>query len=308
LNALFGKLKKIFQEVVNKVQDAILYRELSEKEIENYTNELFMKLLEADVAYEVAEKIVDDMRKRLETLKIRRGEDAQKFVEDHVQQSILTILSSASGFNLLNFVSSVLPQERPVKLLFMGINGVGKTTTIAKVAYKLKQANLKPIVIAADTFRAGAQEQLRKHAERIAVDFIGGKYGADPAATALDGILYAKKRGFDVALIDTAGRMHIDEDLMNELRKVVRVVKPHLKILVLDALTGNDALEQVKRFDEAVGVDTVILTKIDADANGGTALSVIVGVGKPIAYLGVGQQYEDLIEYDPEIVLKMLFK
>ncbi len=305
---MFGKLKKIFQEVVNKVQDAILYRELSEKEIENYTNELFMKLLEADVAYEVAEKIVDDMRKRLETLKIRRGEDAQKFVEDHVQQSILTILSSASGFNLLNFVSSVLPQERPVKLLFMGINGVGKTTTIAKVAYKLKQANLKPIVIAADTFRAGAQEQLRKHAERIAVDFIGGKYGADPAATALDGILYAKKRGFDVALIDTAGRMHIDEDLMNELRKVVRVVKPHLKILVLDALTGNDALEQVKRFDEAVGVDTVILTKIDADANGGTALSVIVGVGKPIAYLGVGQQYEDLIEYDPEIVLKMLFK
>lgn len=305
---MFGKLKKIFQEVVNKVQDAILYRELSEKEIESYANELFMKLLEADVAYEVAEKIVDDMRKRLETLKIRRGENAQKFVEDHVQQSILAILSSASGFDLLNFVRSVPLQERPVKLLFMGINGVGKTTTIAKVAYKLKQANLKPIVIAADTFRAGAQEQLRKHAERIAVDFIGGKYGADPAATALDGILYAKKRGFDVALIDTAGRMHIDEDLMNELRKVVRVVKPHLKILVLDALTGNDALEQVKRFDEAVGVDAVILTKIDADANGGTALSVIVGVGKPIAYLGVGQQYEDLIEYDPGIVLKMLFK
>jgi len=305
---LFGKLKKIFQEVVNKVQDAILYRELSEKEIESYANELFMKLLEADVAYEVAEKIVDDMRKRLETLKIRRGENAQKFVVDHVQQSILAILSSASGFDLLNFIRSVPPQERPVKLLFMGINGVGKTTTIAKVAYKLKQANLKPIVIAADTFRAGAQEQLRKHAERIAVDFIGGKYGADPAATALDGILYAKKRGFDVALIDTAGRMHIDEDLMNELRKVVRVVKPHLKILVLDALTGNDALEQVKRFDEAVGVDAVILTKIDADANGGTALSVIVGVGKPIAYLGVGQQYEDLIEYDPGIVLKMLFK
>ena len=305
---MFGKLKKIFQEVVNKVQDAILYRELSEKEIESYTNELFMKLLEADVAYEVAEKIVDDMRKRLETLKIRRGENAQKFVEDHVKQSILAILSSASGFDLLNFIKSISPQERPVKLLFMGVNGVGKTTTIAKVAYKLKQANLKPIVIAADTFRAGAQEQLRKHAERIAVDFIGGKYGADPAATALDGILYAKKRGFDVALIDTAGRMHIDEDLMNELRKVVRVVKPHLKILVLDALTGNDALEQVKRFDEGVGVDAVILTKIDADANGGTALSVIVGVGKPIAYLGVGQQYEDLIEYDPGIVLKMLFK
>jgi fused signal recognition particle receptor len=305
---LFARIKKIFQDFANNLQSAILYRTLDEKDIENYTNEMFMRLVEADVAYEVAEKIIENIRQRLIGLKIRRGDDVEKHVEEVVEKSIASVLSAVGSFNLANFVKSILARESPAKLMFMGVNGVGKTTTIAKIAYKLRAEGFKPVVIAADTFRAGAQEQLKKHAERISIAFFGGRYGSDPAATALDGVVYAQRNNFDVALIDTAGRMHIDADLMNELRKVTRVVKPHIKLLVLDALTGNDALEQLKKFEEAVGVDVVILTKIDADANGGAALSVIMGVGKPIAYLGTGQRYEDLVEYDPGIILKMLFK
>jgi len=305
---LFAKIKKVLKDFAEHIQGAILYRTLDEEDIEKYCNEMLMRLVEADVAYEVAERITGSIRQQLIGLKIRRGDDATKRVEEVVKESIASILSAVGSFNLMNFIKLVLARESPVKLMFMGVNGVGKTTTIAKIAYKLKSEGLKPVVIAADTFRAGAQEQLRKHAERISIAFFGGRYGSDPAATALDGVIHAQRNGFNIALIDTAGRMHVDVDLMNELRKVARVVKPHIRLLVLDALTGNDALEQLKKFEEAIGVDAVILTKVDADANGGAALSVIVGVGKPIAYLGVGQRYEDLIEYDPGIILKMLFK
>lgn len=305
---MFGKIKKVLQDFVNHIQSAVFYKTLDEKDIEKYCNEMFLKLVEADVAYEIAENIIEGIKRRLIGMKVRRGDDAAKYVEESIRESIAGILSAIRGFNLPNYVKLVLAKESPAKLVFMGVNGVGKTTTIAKVAYKLKAEGLRPIVIAADTFRAGAQEQLRKHAERVSVPFFGGRYGSDPAAVALDGITYAQKNGFNVTLIDTAGRMHVDIDLMNELRKVIRVVKPHIKLLVLDALTGNDALEQLKRFEESVGVDAVILTKVDADASGGVALSVIVGVGKPIAYLGVGQRYEDLMEYEPSIILKTLFK
>ncbi|MEL9940113.1 MAG: signal recognition particle-docking protein FtsY [Ignisphaera sp.] len=305
---MFGKIKKIFQDFAQQISNTVLYKTLDEKDVDTYCNNLFMQLVESDVAYEVAEKIVNNIRQQLLGKKVRRGEDVKSYIDKIVEESLENMLKSIGSFNLIDFVKTTLSKERPVKIMFMGINGVGKTTTIAKVANILKNNGLRVLMVAADTFRAGAQEQLQRHAERVGVAFIGGRYGADPAAIAYDGIVYAQKNGFDVVLIDTAGRMHIDVDLMNELRKVAKVARPHLKLLVLDALTGNDALEQLRGFEEAVGVDTVILTKVDADANGGAALTVLIGVGKPIAYLGVGQRYTDLIDYNPGVVLKMLFK
>jgi fused signal recognition particle receptor len=188
----------------------------------------------------------------------------------------------------------------PLKIVFLGVNGVGKTTTIAKIAYLFKKSGMTPVIAAADTFRAGAQEQLKIHASRLGIPIVTGRYGADPASVAYDAVAHASSKGFCVVLIDTAGRMHTDRDLVDELRKIIRVVKPHYKVLVLDALTGNDAVEQARFFDEAVGVDMVILTKIDADAKGGGALSVAYSIRKPIAYVGVGQDYGDLKRFDAE--------
>ncbi len=301
---MFKKLKELFRSFTSQIVDAIRYRTLSTEEVDRLSEELMLQLVEADVAYDAAEVIVNKLREKLLNTKIPRGEDAERFTFNLLKETLREILErGAANIDLLKLVS----EYKPLKLVFMGVNGVGKTTTIAKVAYMLKNHGLKPVIVAADTFRAAAQEQLKKHSENLGLPFIGGKYGADPAAVAFDGVIYAQKRGLDAVLIDTAGRMHVDVDLMNELRKVVRVVRPDLKILILDALTGNDAIEQAKAFHNAVGVDAVILTKVDADVKGGTALSVILGIDRPVLYLGVGQKYEDLVPYDPELILKLLF-
>ena len=190
--------------------------------------------------------------------------------------------------------------ENPLRIVFFGVNGVGKTTTIAKFAYMFRRNGITPVIAAADTYRAGAQEQLRRHAEKLGVPFIGGRYGADPASVVYDAIEYARARGYRVILADTAGRMHTDRDLMEELRKITRVAKPDYRALVVDALTGNDAVEQARFFDGAVGIDFIVLTKVDADVKGGTALSVAAVTGKPILFVGTGQRYEDLELFDPK--------
>ncbi len=303
---MFSKIRAVFKKFVDSISETLKYKSLSQSDVDELLDEFLIKLVEADVAYEAAEILKNSLRDTLINLKIPRGVDTRKYVNDVLRNKLLEILSKGK-FNR-DFVELVKQSEdKPFKMVFMGVNGVGKTTTIAKVAKLLLNHGLKPVIVAADTFRAAAQEQLRKHSEALNVPFVGGKYGSDPAAVAYDGINYAKKRGYSAVLIDTAGRMHVDTDLMNELRKVVRVAKPNLKILVLDALTGNDAVEQAKAFNNAVGVDCVILTKVDADSRGGAALSVILSIDKPIAYLGVGQGYDDLIPYDPRYILKLLF-
>jgi len=301
---LFKKIKELFKNFTSQLVETIKYKSLSDKDINEITEEFMLKLIEADVAYDVAELLTNNLRRRLQEIKIPRGINEEEFINKLLRESVYDILSRGrASIDLVNLAK----ERKPLKVIFMGVNGVGKTTTIAKVAYLLLKNSLKPVIVAADTFRAAAQEQLKKHSEVLGVPFIGGKYGADPAAVAYDGILYASKRGLDAVLIDTAGRMHVDIDLMNELKKVVRVSKPDLKVLILDALAGNDAIEQAKAFNESVGIDGVILTKVDADVKGGAALTVILGVNKPILYLGVGQKYEDLIPYDPEVILRLLF-
>jgi fused signal recognition particle receptor len=305
---VFSKLREVLKSFTQRVAEVLRYRELSEKEIEEFCEKLFVDLVEADVAVDVAQTIVELFKEKLKNVKVPRGSNTEDIVVEVAKDIVLELLERGEAQDPVLLVKDMLRQSKPVKIIFVGVNGVGKTTTIAKVAYKLIQNSLKPVIVAADTFRAGAQEQLKKHSLNLGVAFIGGRYGADPAAVAYDGINFAKKHGLDVVLIDTAGRMHVDVDLMNELRKIVKVVNPNLKILILDALTGNDAIEQAKLFNEAIGVDGVVLTKVDADAKGGAALSVIVGVGKPIFYLGVGQKYDDLEVYRAQIILERLFK
>jgi len=291
--------------ILAKVKEAVAYKEIDVKKLEPILEEYVLILSELDVAYEVAEELMEEFKKKLAGMKVRRGTDERELVKKALLESIKSIVSVPT-FDLVEEAKRAREEGRILKVMFMGVNGVGKTTTIAKVAYMLKKAGITPVLAAADTFRAGAVEQLKVHAQRLGVPIITKPYGSDPASVAYDAIEYAKSRGFNVVLIDTAGRMHVDADLMNELRKVARVAEPDYKILVLDALTGNDAVEQAKFFDEAVGVDGVILTKVDADAKGGAVLSVAATIKKPILYLGVGQGYEDLIKYDPNWFVEKL--
>ena len=309
------RLRKVLQGFVEKVERAVqkaaekaTTKTISEKDVDEFLQDLLMELIESDVAFETAEKLVEELRKRLVGLQVPRGADTRKILEGKVHEALVELLKT--GWRHIDLVSEAKEKCRrgePLVIVFLGVNGVGKTTTIAKFAYMFKKAGLTPVIAAADTFRAGAQEQLRLHAERVGAVFVGGRYGADPASVAFDAIQMAKSRGYCVVLVDTAGRMHTDIDLMEELRKIVRVAKPDYKVLVVDALTGNDAVEQAKFFDEAVGVDFVVLTKFDADAKGGTAISVVDAIKKPILFLGVGQRYEDLEPMEPEkLVAKLL--
>ncbi|MEM0372083.1 MAG: signal recognition particle-docking protein FtsY [Ignisphaera sp.] len=303
---MFSKLKEALKSFTKRVSETLKYRELSDKEVEDFCNNLLLELVEADVAFDVAQEIVESIKIRLREIKIPRSRDSEEIILEVTRDSIRDMLNRGLSRNFMEIIKDTLRTSKPVKIVFVGVNGVGKTTTIAKVAYMITRNSLRPVIVAADTFRAGAQEQLKRHSINLNIPFVGGRYGADPASVAFDGVIYATKNGYDVVLIDTAGRMHIDIDLMNELRKIVKVVNPHLKILVVDALTGNDAIEQAKFFDKAIGVDGVILTKVDADAKGGAALSVILGIGKPIFFIGVGQGYEDLELYNPNTILSRI--
>ncbi|MGC9011433.1 signal recognition particle-docking protein FtsY [Thermogladius sp.] len=284
---MFRRLKSAFSNFVERVASIAFSKDKLLSELE----ELKLELLSNDVALEVAEDISSKLNKAIEENVVKSRE---KLVE-YLRETILGYFREAGSIEFDKAVRS----ERPFKIVFLGVNGVGKTTTIAKIAYYLKEKGLKPLMVAADTFRAGAQEQLKIHGDRIGVPVFTGRYGVSPASVAYDSIAYAKSRGFDVVLIDTAGRMHTDVDLVEELRKVVKVVKPHMKILVVDALTGNDAIEQARFFNEKVGVDAVVIAKVDAYEQGGVPVSIVYAIKKPILFIGVGQDYKDLKLFDP---------
>ena len=196
----------------------------------------------------------------------------------------------------------------PYVILFLGINGTGKTTTVAKLGSYLQKKGLSVVCAAGDTHRPGAIEQLTEHAGRLQLKVISQRYGADPAAVGRDGVLYAKAHHADSLLIDTAGRMQTNQNLMEEMAKIVRVVKPDFRVFVADALTGNDAVSQAELFNQHVGFDGAILTKADADVRGGAALSIVYSTGKPVIFLGVGQGYGDLVPFDSKKFLESLLK
>ena len=299
---MFEKLKKGFNKLVNKITTT----ELNEKNLRPILEEFKITLIENDVAVPVAEHVCEQMIKRLNGLQIKRLEDRKQIIKKHLQEVLLEILTPKQQVSLLKAIEAKRRKGEPYVIVFVGINGTGKTTTIAKIAQLLTGKGYSVVLACSDTYRAGSIEQLEEHAKRLGVRMIKHQYGADPAAVAYDTISHAKANGINVVLIDTAGRIQTDKNLMNELAKIKRVINPDLTILVVDALTGNDAVMQAEEFHKSVGIDAAILTKIDADTKGGSALSVTHITGKPIIYVGTGQKYRDLEEFKPEKFTKMI--
>jgi fused signal recognition particle receptor len=284
----------------------VRHKTISEKDVEDILFELEMSLLEGDVALEVADEIINSVKEDLVGRKIKRRSDVAEFTKEALKKAISNILDVDSQ-DIEQLIALKRKEGEPLKIMFVGINGTGKTTTIAKVATYFIDKGYVPVIAASDTFRAGAIEQLTHHADKIGVKIIKHKKGADPAAVAFDAVEHARAQGKDLVLVDTAGRMQTNVNLMDEMKKIQRVIKPDLILFVGDALTGNDAVEQARKFDEAVGVDGIVLTKADADAKGGAALSIGHVINKPILFLGTGQSYSDIMEFHPDWMVEQVF-
>ena len=301
---MFEKLKVGLNSLVNKVA----VTELKADQLHPILSEFKLSLIENDVAVPVAERVCDEMAKRLEGVQVKRLEDKKKLVMQNLQKVLIEILNTGNHVDLWAMVEKKRMAREPFVIAFVGINGTGKTTTIAKVARMFMKKGYSVVLSCSDTYRAGSIEQLEEHSKRLGVKMVRHTYGADPAAVAYDAINHAKAHGIDVVLIDTAGRIQTDRNLMNELAKVKRVINPDLTVLTVDALTGNDAVMQAEEFHKTVGIDATILTKVDADVKGGSALSVTYVTKKPIIFIGTGQKYEDLEPFNPEKFTQMILK
>jgi fused signal recognition particle receptor len=301
---VFERLRKGLSSAVNK----IVVTELKAEKLRPILEELKLNLIENDVAVPVAYFIGDELEKQLDGVQVKRLGDRKVVVMEKLHEVLLEILTTKQEVKLLEGIERKRELKEPFVILFVGINGTGKTTSIAKVAKFLMGRGYSVVLAGSDTYRAGSIEQLEVHAKRLGVRMIKHEYGSDPAAVAYDAISHAEARGVNVVLIDTAGRIQTDRNLMSELTKIKRVVNPDLTILVVDALIGNDAVMQAEEFHKSVEIDGTILTKVDADVKGGASLSVTQVTGKPIIFIGVGQNYEDLQTFDPEKFTQMILK
>jgi len=276
---------------------------IREKHLDNVLPELELALMESDVAMEAVEEMEIIIRKRLVGLRVENRAAIVPTIEKALKASLVELLSKTT------FDPQTLLEKRdgPLIIAFVGVNGTGKTTTIAKIADWLQQNGKSVVLAASDTFRAGAIEQLEVHAERLGCKFIKHQAGADPAAVAFDAVEHARAKHRDIVLIDTAGRMQTNTNLMDEMKKIKRVAKPDLIMFVGDSLAGNDAIDQARKFHEAVGIDAVVLTKLDVDAKGGAALSISSAIGQPIAFVGIGQDYGDIMPFDATWIVERIF-
>ena len=279
---------------------------IKEKHVEDILWELEMGLLEGDVAIEVATEIVEKVKLNLIGKKIKRSNDITEYTYLALRSAVSEIIDIPSK-SMTEMIEDKKAKGEPLVVMFVGINGTGKTTTIGKLANYYLKKGYTPVIAASDTFRAGAIEQVTHHADNVGVKIIKHQKGSDPAAVAFDAVEHARAQSKELVLIDTAGRMQTNTNLMDEMKKIKRVSKPDLVIFVGDALTGNDAVEQAKKFNEAIDIDGVILTKADADSKGGASLSIGYVIKKPILFLGMGQGYDDIMEYDAEWMLDQLF-
>ena len=279
---------------------------IKEKHVEDILFELEMELLQGDVAMEVATDVVESVKDNLVGKKIKRSNDITEYTYYALKDAVKEIID-IPGKSMTEMLEEKVAQGEPLVVMFVGINGTGKTTTIGKLANYYLKKGYTPVIAASDTFRAGAIEQVTHHADNVGVKIIKHQKGSDPAAVAFDAVEHAKAQGKELVLIDTAGRMQTNTNLMDEMKKIKRVAKPDLVIFVGDAITGNDATEQARKFNEAIDIDGVILTKADADSKGGASLSIGYVIKKPILFLGVGQGYDDIMEYDADWMLDQLF-
>lgn len=294
--------EKVEKGIIDKIKKKITEKKIEEDDVKDLLKDLEMSLISSDVAVGVTDKIVNDLRNNLVGKFIKRGE-IEGIIKKSFKDSILEILNVES-FNLLDKTKT----KKPYLIVFLGFNGSGKTTTIARIGHLLKKNGFSCVFAAADCFRAASIEQLEEHGKKLGIEVIKHKYGADPAAVIFDAVKHAKSKDIDVVLADTAGRTHTNVNLMDELKKIIKVNKPDLKILVVDALTGNDVYDQCKTFNDAVGVDALIITKADVYEKGGATLSASFTIKKPILYLGVGQEYDDLERFDSNKIVEKLLE
>tara|TARA_B100001248_G_scaffold66350_1_gene46583 strand:+ start:2670 stop:3923 length:1254 start_codon:yes stop_codon:yes gene_type:complete len=270
--------------------------------LDGILDELETDLLSVDMGHAATEDLVNALKSRIIGSRVNTRTALPTLLEKALRASLRRLLE-AGYWDFDKTVRALMSEDSPVIIMVVGVNGTGKTTTSAKMAYRLNEEGYSVVMAAADTFRAGAIDQLAAHAKRIGVRCITSQRGGDSAAVARDAVDSAKAKGDDIVIIDTAGRMQNKTNLMEELRKVHRVTNPHLVLFVADALAGNDAVEQAKVFQSMLRFDGAVLCKMDTDANGGAAMSIAHATGRPIVLAGVGQGYEDLISFDPEWLL-----
>jgi len=293
---MLEKLKNGFSIFIKKT--------LTEKKLDDSIEDLKLLLLTNDVALDTADEICHQIVESFKGEQLSRLTSTKKLLFETLREVITEILTPEEEIDLLKEIEG--KKKEPFVIVFLGVNGTGKTTTMAKIAHLLKKNGFSIVAAAADTFRAAAIEQLSYHMENVGIRVIKHDYNSDPASVAYDAIEHAKAKSLDVVLIDTAGRQVSDHNLMREMQKICRVAQPDFKLFIGDSLAGNDALFQAKEFKKHVGIDANILTKFDADANGGAALSISHETKKPIIFLGTGQSYTDLEPFDRDLFVSKI--
>ncbi len=297
-----SKEEKPKKSVISKLKEKITSTKISENKFDELFWDLELALMENNVAVEIIEKIKIDLKGELVDVALERG-DLQKKINNSLRKTIEAVLDCEAP-NLIENIRD--KKDKPFVIVFFGTNGAGKTTSIAKFTKMLMNRKLKVLLSASDTYRAGAIDQIKEWGSKLDVKVIFHDYKSDPSAVAFDAIQFAKSHDVDVVLIDTAGRQHSNINLMEEMKKIVRVANPDFKIFIGESTTGNDAVTQSQRFDDAVGIDGIVLTKADIDEKGGAMISVSSVTGKPILYLGTGQQLEDLKEFNKEEIMEKI--
>ena len=275
---------------------------IEEADLEDPLWDLEMALLESDVEMSVAERILDTVRETMLGESRKQVETTGELVEAALHDALLEVIAVGQ----FDFEERIAGADKPVTIVFTGVNGVGKTTTIAKLSEWLADRGYSSVLANGDTYRAGANEQIGEHADRLDRELITHDRGGDPAAVIYDAVEYAEANGVDVVLGDTAGRLHTSDDLMAQLAKIDRVVDPDMTLFVDEAVAGQDAVTRAEEFDDAAEIDGAVLTKADADSSGGAAISIAYVTGKPILFFGTGQGYDDLTRFDPEALVDSL--
>ncbi|PLC63540.1 signal recognition particle-docking protein FtsY [Thermoproteus sp. CP80] len=303
---MFDRLRRTFSRFVDSIVSTVKEDALGEKEVSELAEDLYLDLVESDVAVDVADALISALKAKLVGVKVPRFGDREAAVRRAVRDALLSLIGDVQDADFESAVARAAEETSPVAVMFLGPNGYGKTTTLAKIAYLFKSRGLQSVLAAADTFRAGAREQLEEHGRRLGLRVIGGEYGSDPASVAYDAVQHARSRGIPLVLIDTAGRMHTDRNLMDELSKIQRVVEPRFSVFVFDAQLGNEALEIAKYYSKYVAIDGMIATKVDSYPKGGSILTFLYTFKRPIYFLGVGQRYEDLVKFRKEDYIAQL--
>jgi len=302
---MFDRLKKAF----SRAAKGIAQKELTDKVLDDILLDLQIALLESDVAQEVVDDISLKLKRELLGLKLEKEQEATEIVQSSLRTALVDIFARTNSFDLIERIRMKKEARGgPFVVVFLGINGTGKTTTVAKIANLLRKTGFSVVVAAGDTHRAGAIEQLEQHANRLSLKIVKQRYGADPSSVGRDAYDHAKKNHVDIVLLDTAGRMQTSKNLMDEMGKIVRVVKPDAKLFIGDALAGNDTINQAREFFQYTNFDGAVLTKVDADAKGGSAISIAHITSRPIVYIGIGQGYDDIIPFDTNKFVNSLFE